>query len=71
MILAEQRRIVAKVDELMALVDALETQLATAAPAAEKLMEAVVAELIAQERSMPIPSQALFDRVSQLAESYD
>ena len=43
--LAEQRRIVAKVDELMALVDALETQLATAHTTAEKLMEAVVAEL--------------------------
>jgi hypothetical protein len=36
---------VAKVDELMALVDALETQLATARTTAEKLMEAVVAEL--------------------------
>ena len=43
--LAEQRRIVAKVDELMALVDALETQLATARTTAEKLLEAVVAEL--------------------------
>ena len=45
--LAEQRRIVAKVDELMALVDVLETQLATARTTAEKLMEAVVAELTA------------------------
>jgi type I restriction enzyme S subunit len=43
--LAEQRRIVAKVDELMALVDALETQLATARERAGKLLEAVVAEL--------------------------
>jgi type I restriction enzyme, S subunit len=43
--LAEQHRIVAKVDELMALVDVLETQLATARTTAEKLMEAVVAEL--------------------------
>ena len=43
--LAEQRRIVAKADELMALVDTLETQLATARTTAEKLMEAVVAEL--------------------------
>lgn len=43
--IAEQRRIVEKVDELMALVDALETQLATARTLAEKLMEAVVAEL--------------------------
>jgi hypothetical protein len=49
-------RIVAKVDELMALVDALETQLATARTTTEKLMEAVVAELtypaIDTERSM-------------------
>ncbi len=43
--LAEQRRIVAKVDELMALVDQLETQLAHSRGTAEKLMEAVVAEL--------------------------
>ncbi|MCS6328559.1 MAG: restriction endonuclease subunit S [Nitrospira sp.] len=43
--LAEQRRIVAQVDELIALVDVLETQLATARTIAEKLMEAVVAEL--------------------------
>jgi type I restriction enzyme S subunit len=41
----EQRRIVAKVDELMALVDALETQLATAHNAGAQLLEAVVAEL--------------------------
>jgi len=47
--LAEQRRIVAKVDELMALVDALETQLATARTTAEKLMEAVVAELTTRD----------------------
>ncbi len=43
--LAEQRRIVAKVDELMALVDQLETQLAASRAAASNLMEAVVAEL--------------------------
>jgi len=43
--LAEQRWIVAKVDELMALVDALETHLTTARITAERLMEAVVAEL--------------------------
>lgn len=42
--LAEQRRIVAKVDELMALVDKLETQLASASATAEKLLAAVVAE---------------------------
>ena len=47
--LPEQRRIVAKVDELMVLVDALETQLATARSAVEKLMDAVVAELTGKE----------------------
>jgi type I restriction enzyme S subunit len=47
--LAEQRRIVAKVDQLMALVDQMETQLAASRAASEKLMEAVVAELTAQE----------------------
>jgi type I restriction enzyme S subunit len=47
--LAEQRRIVAKVDELMALVDALEIQLANARTTAEKLMDAVVVELTAQD----------------------
>ncbi len=43
--LAEQRRIVAKVDELMALVDQLETQLMACRATAEKLLEAVVAEI--------------------------
>ena len=45
--LAEQRRIVAKVDQLMALVDQLETQLATSGAVAENLLEALVAELTA------------------------
>ncbi len=45
--LAEQRRIVAKVDQLMALVDELEAQLTASRAAAEKLMQAVVAELTA------------------------
>jgi type I restriction enzyme S subunit len=48
--LPEQRRIVAKVDELMALVDALETQLTTSQTKAAELMEAVVAELTASTR---------------------
>ena len=47
--LAEQRRIVSKVDQLMALVDQLETQLATSRAAAEMLMEVVVAELTGQQ----------------------
>lgn len=42
---AEQRRIVAKVEQLMALVDALETQLAAGRATAEKLLSALVAEL--------------------------
>ena len=43
--LAEQRRIVAKVDELMKLVDALETQLAASRATAANLLAAIVAEL--------------------------
>lgn len=43
--LAEQRRIVAKVDQLMALVDQLETQLAASRATAKNLLEALVAEL--------------------------
>jgi type I restriction enzyme S subunit len=43
--LAEQRRIVAKVDQLMALVDQLEAQLTASRATAAKLMQAVVAEL--------------------------
>ncbi len=45
--LAEQRRIVAKVDQLMALVDRLEAQLVASRTVAENLMEALVAELTA------------------------
>ena len=43
--IAEQCSIVAKVDHLMALVDELETQLTTSRATAEKLLEALVAEL--------------------------
>jgi type I restriction enzyme S subunit len=43
--LAEQRRIVAKVDQLMALVDQLETQLADSRATAKNLLEALVTEL--------------------------
>lgn len=43
--LAEQRRIVAKVDQLMALVDQLETQLAASRATAANLLSAMVAEL--------------------------
>ena len=47
--LAEQRRIVAKVDELMTLVGQLEKLLVASRTTAEKLMEAVVAELTTQD----------------------
>lgn len=43
--LAEQRRIVAKVEQLMALVDALESQIVSSRAAGEKLLAALVAEL--------------------------
>jgi type I restriction enzyme S subunit len=43
--LAEQRRIVAKVEQLMALVDALETQLSASRATAKNLLDALVAEL--------------------------
>lgn len=43
--LAEQRRIVAKVEELLALVDQLEAQLAVSEEAGTKLLDALVAEL--------------------------
>jgi type I restriction enzyme S subunit len=45
--LAEQRRIVAKVSQLMALVDELETQLAASRATAANLLSALVAELTA------------------------
>jgi type I restriction enzyme S subunit len=43
--LAEQRRIVAKVEQLMTLVDALETQLAASRTTAANLLSALVTEL--------------------------
>jgi type I restriction enzyme S subunit len=46
--LAEQRRIVAKVDQLMALVDQLEAQLAASRATAANLLSALVAELTTQ-----------------------
>lgn len=49
--LAEQRRIVAKVDELMALVDKLETELASARATATNLLAAAVVELTQVEPS--------------------
>ena len=46
--IAEQRRIVAKVDRLMTLVDQLEAQLVASRETAKSLMNAVVAELTAE-----------------------
>jgi type I restriction enzyme S subunit len=54
--LAEQRRIVAKVSELMALVDELETQLAASRAAAEKLLSALVTELTGTTSRLPAHS---------------
>jgi type I restriction enzyme S subunit len=46
--LAEQKRIVAKVDQLMALVDELEKQIATSRTTAANLLNALVYELTKQ-----------------------
>jgi type I restriction enzyme S subunit len=47
--LGEQRRIVAKVEQLMALVDCLETQLGASRDTAAKLLSALVAELTTKD----------------------
>jgi type I restriction enzyme S subunit len=47
--LAEQRRIVAKVDELMALCDPLEASLTVADETRRRLLEALLAEALAPE----------------------
>jgi len=51
---AEQCRIVAKVDQLMALVDELEAQLATSRVTGEKLLAALVAELTTLKKSSTV-----------------
>jgi type I restriction enzyme, S subunit len=51
--LAEQRRIVAKVEQLMALVDALETQLAASRATTANLLSALVAELTEGTHASP------------------
>lgn len=63
--LAEQRRIVAKVEQLMALVDALEMQLAASRATAAKLLEALVAELTAPKRVVERP---IFDTTAYLVQ---
>ena len=55
--LTEQRRIVAKVDQLMALVDGLETQLAASRATAANLLSALTAELTAASANGALPSQ--------------
>jgi type I restriction enzyme S subunit len=55
--LTEQRRIVAKVEQLMALVDALETQLAASRATAANLLSALVAELTTASANGAPPSQ--------------
>jgi type I restriction enzyme, S subunit len=63
--LAEQRRIVAKVHQLMALVDALETQLAASRATAANLLSALVAELTAAApSSTPAPASRASDHVA-------
>lgn len=47
--LSEQRRIVSKVDQLMALVDQMEFELTELRSTGDRLMEAVVAELTAED----------------------
>lgn len=51
--LAEQRRIVAKVDQLMASVDQLDSQLAASRATAANLLEALVAELTSASSCIP------------------
>jgi type I restriction enzyme S subunit len=55
--LAEQRRIVAKVDQLMALVDEVETQLAASRAAAANLLSALVAELTGTPNDRTVSAQ--------------
>jgi type I restriction enzyme S subunit len=50
--LAEQRRIVAKVDKLMALVDELERQQEASRENATKLLDAIVQEMTSGERDI-------------------
>ena len=50
--LAEQHRIVAKVDQLMALVDELERQQEASRENASKLLDAIVQEMTSGERDI-------------------
>jgi type I restriction enzyme S subunit len=57
--LAEQRRIVAKVQQLMALVDELESQLATSRASSTNLLSAIVSELTGAPRDRKVSVQPL------------
>lgn len=62
--LAEQRRIVAKVDQLMALVDQLESQLTASRATAANLLSALVAELTCTSNNgkVSVPSASVTGR---------
>ena len=66
--LAEQRRIVAKVDELMAVLDALEAALVTARATAEKLLAATIARLTESPSNPRHDSEEDESRVPMAAE---
>lgn len=57
--LPEQCRIVAKMDELMALCDRLETQLATAQEETSRLLESVLHHALTVEDAPPVEAQAV------------
>lgn len=63
--LAEQRRIVAKVDQLMALVDELEAQLAASRSTATRLLDAIVGELTADVRQAATINRGMDSRSDQ------
>lgn len=63
--LSEQRWIVAKVEQLMALVDALETQLAASRATAAQLLSALVAELTGTKSNGKAPKPAAPARPSR------
>jgi type I restriction enzyme S subunit len=56
--LAEQRRIVAKVNQLMALVDELERQQEASRENASKLLDAIVQEMTSGERDIAATSES-------------
>lgn len=65
--LAEQHRIVAKVEEFMALVDQLEAQITASRAMAEKLMDALVAELVKSRPSVGIKEEKTDEKSVQYA----